>query len=117
MQLEQLNDLYFQHGLYFQRLFSNFTINLSFEISKNWFARCPWWIWRSWKEYRGHFQTIADESFRLIDNDKNDNKSDSGQISVESGNNNFTFTYDEEIALFVERTKIWFDKFEIDNFF
>ena len=52
------------------------------------------------------FQTIADESFRLVDNDKNDNKSDSGQISVESGNNNFTFTYDEEIALFVERTKI-----------
>ena len=52
------------------------------------------------------FQTIADESFRLIDNDKNDNKSDSGQISVESGNDNFTFTYDEEIALVVERTKI-----------
>ena len=51
-------------------------------------------------------QSFADESFRLIDNDKNDNKSDSGQISVESGNNNFTFTYDEEIALFVERTKI-----------
>ena len=52
------------------------------------------------------FQTIADESFRLIDNGKNDNKSDSGQISVESGNDNFTFTYDEEIALVVERTKI-----------
>ena len=51
-------------------------------------------------------QSFADESFRLIDNDKNDNKSDSGQNSVESDDDNFTFIYDAEIALVVERTKI-----------
>ena len=62
-------------------------------------------------------KSFDEESFRLIDNDKNDNKSDSGQNSVESDNVNFDFVYDEEIALVVERTKGWFDKFEIANFF
>ena len=47
-------------------------------------------------------QSFADESFRLIDNDKNDNKSDSGQNSVERDDDNFTFIYYEEIALLVE---------------
>ena len=51
-------------------------------------------------------QSFADESFRLIDNDKNENKSDSGQNSVESDDDNFTFIYDAETALVVERTKI-----------
>ena len=51
-------------------------------------------------------QSFADESFRLIDNDKNDNKSDSGQNSVESDDDNLTFIYDAEIALVVERIKI-----------
>ena len=50
-------------------------------------------------------KSFDDESFRLIDNDKNDNKSDSGQNSVESDNVNFDFVYDKEIALVVERTK------------
>ena len=49
---------------------------------------------------------FADESFRLIDNDKNNNKSDSGQNSVESDDGNFTFIYDEEITLIVERAKM-----------
>ena len=49
---------------------------------------------------------FADESFRLIDNDKNNNKSDSGQNSVESDDGNFTFIYDEEITLVVERAKM-----------
>ena len=61
-------------------------------------------------------KSFDDESFRLIDNDKNDNKSDSGQNSVESDNVNFDFVYDEEIALVVERTKRWFDKFENQDF-
>ena len=60
--------------------------------------------------------SFADESFRLIANDKNDKKSDSGQNSVELDEDNFTFIYHEEIALVAERTKIWFDKFEFDNF-
>ena len=51
-------------------------------------------------------QSFADESFRLIDNDKNDNKSDSGQISAERDDDKFTFICYEEIALVVERTKI-----------
>ena len=51
-------------------------------------------------------KSFADESFRLIDNDKNDNKSDSGQNSVERDDDNFTFIYYEELALVVERTKI-----------
>ena len=49
--------------------------------------------------------SFADESFRLIDDDENSNKSDSGQNSVESGDENFTFIYHELIALVVERTK------------
>ena len=49
---------------------------------------------------------FADESFTLIDNDKNDKKSDSGQNSVEPDDDNFAFIYHEEIALVVERTKI-----------
>ena len=57
-----------------------------------------------------------DESFRLIDNDKNDTKSDSEQNSVESDNVDFDFIYDEEIALVVERTKRWFDKFDNRDF-
>ena len=61
-------------------------------------------------------KSFADESFRLIANDKNDKKSDSGQNSVERDEDNFTFIYHEEIALVAERTKIWFDKFEFDNF-
>ena len=48
-------------------------------------------------------KSFADEGFRLIDNDKNDSKSDSGQNSVEKDNDDFTFIYDEEIALFVEK--------------
>ena len=51
-------------------------------------------------------KSFADESFRLIDNDKNDNKSDSRQNSVERDDDNFTFIYYEELALVVERTKI-----------
>ena len=51
-------------------------------------------------------KSFADESFRLIDNDKNDKKSDSGQNSVERDEDNFTFIYHEEIALVVKRTKI-----------
>ena len=35
--------------------------------------------------------SFIDESFRLTDNDKNDNKSDSGQNSVESDNVDFDF--------------------------
>ena len=35
--------------------------------------------------------SFIDESFRLIDNDKNDNKSGSGQNSVESDNVDFDF--------------------------
>ena len=62
-------------------------------------------------------KSFADESFRLIDNDKNDSKSDSGQNSVERDGDNFTFIYYEEMALVVERTKIWFDKFECNNVF
>ena len=50
-------------------------------------------------------KSFADESFRLIDNDKNDSKSDSGQNSVEKDNDDFTFIYDEEIALFVEKAE------------
>ena len=38
-------------------------------------------------------KSFADESFRLIDNDKNDSKSDSGQNSVERDGDNFTFIY------------------------
>ena len=62
-------------------------------------------------------KSFVDESFRLIDNNKNDDKSDSGRNSDENDNENFNFIYDEEIALVVERTKIRFDKFEINNFF
>ena len=51
-------------------------------------------------------KSFADESFRLIDNDKNNNKSDSGQNSAERDDDNFTFIYHEEIALVAERTKI-----------
>ena len=47
-------------------------------------------------------KSFVDESFRLIDNEKNDNKSDSGQNSVERDDDNFTFIYHEEIALVVE---------------
>ena len=47
-------------------------------------------------------KSFVDESFRLIDNEKNDNKSDSGQNSVERDGDNFTFIYHEEIALVVE---------------
>ena len=61
-------------------------------------------------------KSFVDESFRLIDNEKNDNKSDSGQNRVERDDDNFTFIYHEEIALVVEWPKIWFDKFEFDNF-
>ena len=51
-------------------------------------------------------KSFTDESFRLIDNNKSDNKSDSGQNSVERDDDNFTFIYYEELALVVERTKI-----------
>ena len=50
-------------------------------------------------------KSFDDESFKLIDNDKNESKSDSGQNSAESDNVDFDFIYDEEIALVVERTK------------
>ena len=49
--------------------------------------------------------SFVDKSFRLIDNNKNDNKSDSGQNSVERDDDNFNFIYHEEIALVAERTK------------
>ena len=49
--------------------------------------------------------SFVGESFRLIDNDKNDNKSDSGQNIVERDDDNFNFIYHEEIAVVVERTK------------
>ena len=59
-------------------------------------------------------KSFDDESFRLIDNDKNDTKIDSRQNSVD--NVDFDFIYDEEIALVVERTKRWFDKFDNQDF-
>ena len=61
-------------------------------------------------------KSFTDESFRLIDNNKNGNKSDSGQNSVERDDDNFTFNYYEEIALVVERTKIWFDKYMYNTY-
>ena len=51
-------------------------------------------------------KSFANESIRLIDNGKKVNKSDSGQNSIESDNDDFNFIYDEEIALVVERAKI-----------
>ena len=74
--------------MYFQRLFFDFTMNLSFKVSKNWFAVAL----DESEDYEK--KSFADESFRLIDNDKDENKSDSGQNSVESDNDNFSFIYD-----------------------
>ena len=113
MQLKQVNDLYLQHDLYFQRLFSDFTMNKRIDRSK--FQKIG--LSFALDESEGHEKNIegipdyempksfADESIRLIDNDKKDNKSDSGQNSIESDNDDFNFIYDEEIALVVERTK------------
>ena len=36
-------------------------------------------------------KSFADESYRLTDNDRDDNKSDSRQNSVEKDNGSFTF--------------------------
>ena len=92
IQLKQVNDLYFQHDLYFQRLFFDFTMNLLFKVSKNWFAVAL-------DESEDHEKkSFPDESFRLIDNDKDDNKSDSGQNSVESDNDNFTLIYNDNFT-------------------
>ena len=92
MQLKQVNDLYFQHNLYFQRLFSDFTMSKRIYRSK--FQKISLSV--ALDESEDHEKNIegipdyempksfADESIRLIDNDKNDNKSDSGQNSVEN---------------------------------
>ena len=51
----------------------------------------------------GMFKSFADESFRMIDDDKDGNKSDSKKKnSVESDSDDFDFIYDEKIALVVE---------------
>lgn len=47
-------------------------------------------------------KSFLDESFRLIDDDNNDNERDSEENNFESDNNNFDFIYDEEITLIVE---------------
>ena len=47
-------------------------------------------------------KSFLDESFRLIDDDNNDNERDSEENNFESDNNKFDFIYDEEITLIVE---------------
>ena len=113
MQLKQVNDLYFQQDLYFQRLLSDFTMSKRIYRSK--FQKIGLSV--ALDESEGHEKNIegipdyempksfANESIGLIDNGKKDNKSDSRQNSAESDNDSFNFIYDEEIALVLERTK------------
>ena len=78
MQLKQVNDLYFQHDLYFQRLLSDFTMSKRIYRSK--FQEIGLSV--ALDESEGHEKNIedtadyempksfADETIRLIDNDK-----------------------------------------------
>ena len=47
-------------------------------------------------------KSFLDESFRLTDDDNNDNERDSEENNFESDKNKFDFIYDEEITLIVE---------------
>lgn len=47
-------------------------------------------------------KSFADESFRLMDDDNNDNERDSEENNFGSDNNKFDFIYDEEMTLVVE---------------
>ena len=87
--------------MYFQRLFYDFTMNKRIYRLK--FQKIGLSVAldepedhqkRSWKEEIPDYEmpkSFADESYRLTDNDRDDNKSDSRQNSVEKDNGSFTF--------------------------
>ena len=86
IQLKQVSNLYFQHDLYLQRLFSDFTMSTRIYRSK--FKKISLSVLLDESEdYEKSIEGIpdyempksfADESIRLIDNDKKDNRIDSG---------------------------------------